>query len=32
LGEEMLRLDPSVLMKIMKLGAKIQKLLRAESK
>jgi DNA-binding transcriptional regulator GbsR (MarR family) len=31
-GEEMLRLDPSVLMKIMKLGAKIQKLLRAESK
>ena len=31
-GEEMLRLDPSVLMKIMKLGAKIQKLLRADPK
>ena len=31
-GEEMLRLDPSVLMKIMKLGAKIQKLLRSDSK
>jgi DNA-binding transcriptional regulator GbsR (MarR family) len=31
-GDEMLRLEPSVLMKIMKLGAKIQKLLRAEAK
>jgi DNA-binding transcriptional regulator GbsR (MarR family) len=31
-GEEMLRLDPGVLMKIMKLGAKIQKLLRTEAK
>ena len=31
-GEEMLRLDPAVLMKIMKLGAKIQKLLRSDSK
>jgi DNA-binding transcriptional regulator GbsR (MarR family) len=29
-GEEMIRLEPSVLMKIMKLGAKIQKLLRAD--
>ena len=31
-GEEMLRLDPAVLMKIMKLGARIQKLLRTEAK
>jgi DNA-binding transcriptional regulator GbsR (MarR family) len=31
-GEEMLRLDPAVLMKIMKLGARIQKLLRTEKK
>ena len=31
-GEEMLRLDPSVLMKIMKLGAKIQKLMRTDAK
>jgi DNA-binding transcriptional regulator GbsR (MarR family) len=31
-GEEMLRLEPSVLMKIMKLGAKIQKLLRTDAK
>jgi DNA-binding transcriptional regulator GbsR (MarR family) len=31
-GEEMLRLEPSILMKIMKLGAKIQKLLRADPK
>ena len=31
-GEEMLRLDPAVLMKIMKLGARIQKLLRADAK
>ena len=31
-GDEMLRLEPAVLMKIMKLGAKIQKLLRAEAK
>ena len=30
-GEEMLRLEPAVLMKIMKLGARIQKLLRTES-
>jgi DNA-binding transcriptional regulator GbsR (MarR family) len=31
-GEQMLRLEPAVLMKIMKLGAKIQKLLGAEAK
>jgi DNA-binding transcriptional regulator GbsR (MarR family) len=31
-GEEMLRLEPAVLMKIMKLGARIQKLLRTEAK
>jgi DNA-binding transcriptional regulator GbsR (MarR family) len=31
-GEEMLRLEASVLMKIMKLGAKVQKLLRADPK
>jgi DNA-binding transcriptional regulator GbsR (MarR family) len=30
-GEEMLRLEPAVLMKIMKLGARIQKLLRTEA-
>jgi DNA-binding transcriptional regulator GbsR (MarR family) len=29
-GDEMLRLEPAVLMKIMKLGARIQKLLRQE--
>jgi hypothetical protein len=27
-GDEMLRLDPDTLMKVMKLGARIQKLLR----
>jgi DNA-binding transcriptional regulator GbsR (MarR family) len=31
-GEQMLRLEPAVLMKIMKLGAKIQKLLGTEAK
>jgi DNA-binding transcriptional regulator GbsR (MarR family) len=31
-GEQMLRLEPAVLMKIMKLGAKIQKLLGKEAK
>ena len=31
-GEQMLRLEPAVLMKIMKLGAKIQKLLGTETK
>jgi DNA-binding transcriptional regulator GbsR (MarR family) len=31
-GEQMLRLEPAVLMKIMKLGARIQKLLGTESK
>jgi hypothetical protein len=28
-GDEMLRLEPSTLMKVMKLGAKIQALLRS---
>ena len=31
-GEEMLRLEPDTLMKVMKLGSKIQKLLRESSK
>ena len=31
-GEQMLRLEPATLMKVMKLGAKIQKLLQQEAK
>ena len=31
-GEQMLRLEPATLMKVMKLGAKIQKLLQQETK
>jgi DNA-binding transcriptional regulator GbsR (MarR family) len=31
-GEEMLRLEPATLMKVMKLGSKIQKLLRENGK
>jgi hypothetical protein len=31
-GEQMLRLEPATLMKVMKLGAKIQKLLQQDAK